>query len=64
MRISRCLSNNHEYLDGKKCFWCGEPKPVPNGKWPTGTWFQQRLAVVKAREIAPALRTVARMKTG
>lgn len=41
----------HDFKNGRStCFWCGAPRPVLDGRWPTGTWFQERFVVVRMRE--------------
>jgi hypothetical protein len=33
-------------------------KAKPNGKWPSGTWLQKRLAQLKAQEIQELMKKV------
>ena len=61
MPLNKCSECSCEgsLNDNDYCRECGhhEPEPIfiepallrPNGRWPTGTWFQQRRALILKR---------------
>ena len=41
-------AHKHYYDESLTCRWCGHSIKL-NGAWPTSTWFQQRLAVIRIK---------------